>query len=54
MKSPIIGIATEVFFFIEKMQSLITQQSDVRVLREKIVDRGGACLLHACDDKIDT
>jgi hypothetical protein len=35
------------------MESLVTQQRDVRMLREKIVDGGRAGLLHAGDYEID-
>jgi len=40
------------FFLIEKMKGLIAQQRDVRVLSQKIVDRGGAGLLHTGHYKI--
>lgn len=40
------------FFLVEEMKRLIAQQRDFRMLREKIVDRGGAGLLHTRDDEI--
>lgn len=43
---------TEMFFLVEKMESLIPQQRDVRMLRKKIVDRSGPGFLHAGDDEI--
>ena len=43
---------TEMFFLVEKMESLVAQQRDVRMLRKKIVDRGCACFLRTGDDKV--
>jgi hypothetical protein len=40
------------FFLVEEMESLVTQQRDVRMLREKIVDGSRAGFLDAGDYKI--
>jgi hypothetical protein len=40
------------FFLVEKMESLVAQQSDVRMLSQKIVNRGCAGFLHTGDYEI--
>ena len=40
------------FFLVEKMEGLVSQQCDVRMLRKKIVDRSRAGFLHAGDYEI--
>jgi hypothetical protein len=40
------------FFLVEKMESLVPQQRDVRVLCQKIMERRRAGFLHAGDDEI--
>jgi len=35
------------------MERLVAEQCDLRILREKIVDRGCPGFLHAGDDEID-
>ena len=39
------------FFLVEKMEGLVAEESDMGMLRQKIVDRGRARFLHAGDDK---
>ncbi len=39
------------FFLVEKMERLVPQQCNVRMLGEKIVDRSRAGFLHTGDDK---
>ena len=52
VQNPIVRFLTEMLFLVEKMQSLIAEQGNVRMLRQEIVDRGRPGLLHPSDDEI--
>lgn len=53
MQRTVIRCAGEILFVVEKMQSLVAEERDLRMLREKIVQSGRARLLHTGDDEID-
>src|SRR5262249_30796878 len=53
MKKSIIKVAREIFFLVEKMERLIAKERDLRMLSQKIMDRGRPGLLHAGYDEND-
>ena len=49
----VIRLVRKMFFLVKKMKSLVAQQSNLRMLREEIVDRRATGLLHAGYGKAD-
>lgn len=53
MQDSVIGLAGEMFRFVKKVQRLITEKRHLRMLGEKIVQRGSSGFLDSADDKIN-